>query len=110
MAELTRVHGINSFKAFMAYKDTWQLGDADLLHMFAACKEIGAIAQVHAENGDAIEEVSCFFCCTDNRIHDILDFGLPERTNSVRFPYEVVGRIILAIYLQFSFKRRTSSF
>lgn len=58
MEELTEEHGINSFKMFMAYKDTWQLGDADLLESFKQCKAIGALAQVHAENGDIIKEVS----------------------------------------------------
>lgn len=58
MQELTEDLGINSFKMFMAYKDTWQLGDGDLLESFKRCKELGALAQVHAENGDAIKEVS----------------------------------------------------
>ncbi|XP_042876020.1 dihydropyrimidinase-like isoform X4 [Penaeus japonicus] len=58
MRELTDDHGINSFKMFMAYKDTWQLGDSDLLESFKSCKELGALAQVHAENGDAIKENS----------------------------------------------------
>ncbi|XP_069994636.1 dihydropyrimidinase-like isoform X6 [Penaeus vannamei] len=58
MQELTEDLGINSFKMFMAYKDTWQLGDGDLLESFKRCKELGALAQVHAENGDAIKEKS----------------------------------------------------
>ncbi|XP_045110518.1 dihydropyrimidinase-like isoform X4 [Portunus trituberculatus] len=58
MEELTEEHGINSFKMFMAYKDTWQLDDHDLLESFKQCKEIGALAQVHAENGDVIKENS----------------------------------------------------
>ncbi|MCL4129747.1 UNVERIFIED_CONTAM: hypothetical protein GTU68_030726, partial [Idotea baltica] len=56
MAELTQEHGINSFKMFLAYKDVWQLNDEDLLEAFKACKSIGALAQVHAENGDIIKE------------------------------------------------------
>lgn len=58
MGELAREHGVNSFKMFMAYKDTWQLDDKDLLESFKRCKEIGALAQVHAENGDVIKEKS----------------------------------------------------
>ncbi|XP_050733590.1 dihydropyrimidinase-like isoform X6 [Eriocheir sinensis] len=58
MEELTEEHGINSFKMFMAYKDTWQLGDDELLESFKQCKAIGAVAQVHAENGDIIKEKS----------------------------------------------------
>ncbi|XP_076041163.1 collapsin Response Mediator Protein isoform X3 [Oratosquilla oratoria] len=56
MEELTLSHGINSFKMFMAYKDVWQLDDGDLLESFKRCKELGALAQVHAEHGDAIKE------------------------------------------------------
>ena len=58
MAQLVSECGVNSFKMFMAYADTWQLLDADLLKAFAQCKAIGALAQVHAENGDVIKEVS----------------------------------------------------
>ncbi|XP_071528927.1 dihydropyrimidinase isoform X5 [Panulirus ornatus] len=58
MEELTDQHGINSFKMFMAYKDTWQLGDEDLMKAFKTCKELCALAQVHAENGDIIKENS----------------------------------------------------
>ena len=49
--------GVNSFKAFMAYKDVFMLNDTELYNMFKKCKEVGAIAQVHAENGNLIEEV-----------------------------------------------------
>ena len=49
--------GINSFKVFMAYKDVFMLDDTDLYHVFKKCKEIGAIAMVHAENGGLIAEV-----------------------------------------------------
>jgi dihydropyrimidinase len=57
MEELCRDHGINSFKMFMAYKDLWQLDDTELFEAFEKCKQLGAVAQVHAENGDIIKEV-----------------------------------------------------
>ncbi|XP_046654492.1 dihydropyrimidinase-like isoform X4 [Daphnia pulicaria] len=56
MEELCRDHGINSFKMFMAYKDLWQLDDTELFEAFERCKQLGAVAQVHAENGDIIKE------------------------------------------------------
>ncbi len=48
--------GINSFKMFMAYKDVFMVRDNEMLEIFKTCREIGAIGQVHAENGDVIEE------------------------------------------------------
>lgn len=57
MQTLTEEKGINSFKMFMAYKDVFMLQDCELHAAFSHCRELGAIAQVHAENGDLIAEV-----------------------------------------------------
>lgn len=54
MKILCRDFGINSFKMFMAYKDVFMVTDGELYEAFETCKEIGAIAQVHAENGEVI--------------------------------------------------------
>ncbi|XP_018057974.1 PREDICTED: dihydropyrimidinase isoform X8 [Atta colombica] len=56
MATLVKEHGVGSFKMFMAYHDMFMLRDPELIETFKACKEIGAIAMVHAENGDLIAE------------------------------------------------------
>lgn len=48
--------GISSFKMFMAYKGVFQLNDAELYEAMSRCKEIGAVSQVHAENGDVVAE------------------------------------------------------
>lgn len=57
MEILCKEHGVNSFKSFMAYKGMLMLNDGELYTVFEHCKKLGAIAQVHAENGDIIAEV-----------------------------------------------------
>uniref|UniRef100_A0A8C8A0L2 Dihydropyrimidinase n=1 Tax=Oryzias sinensis TaxID=183150 RepID=A0A8C8A0L2_9TELE len=56
METLAKEKGVNSFKMFMAYKDVFMLSDSELHAAFTQCKDIGAVAQVHAENGDLIAE------------------------------------------------------
>lgn len=56
MGILARDKGVNSFKMFMAYKGLYMVQDEQMYAAFSRCKEIGAIAQVHAENGDLIAE------------------------------------------------------
>ena len=48
--------GINSFKFFMAYKNALMINDELLLEGLKRCKSLGALAMVHAENGDAVYE------------------------------------------------------
>lgn len=54
MRTLCEERGVNSFKMFMAYKGLFQLDDSELYDAFERCKELGAVAQVHAENGSII--------------------------------------------------------
>jgi len=54
MAPLVNDHGITSFKFFLAYKGRLMLPDHDLIAGFRRCRELGAMAQVHAENGEII--------------------------------------------------------
>ncbi|XP_072382497.1 dihydropyrimidinase isoform X4 [Diabrotica undecimpunctata] len=52
MEILVKEHGVNSFKVFMAYG--FMLNDAELYSAFEQCHNLGALAQVHAENGSII--------------------------------------------------------
>lgn len=56
MEILVKEKGINSFKFFMAYKGSLMVNDEILLKGLKMCKDLGALAQVHAENGDAVAE------------------------------------------------------
>ncbi|XP_012984914.1 dihydropyrimidinase [Melopsittacus undulatus] len=56
MKTLVQNKGVNSFKMFMAYKDIYMLNDEELYEAFCCCKELGAVAQVHAENGELIAQ------------------------------------------------------
>jgi dihydropyrimidinase len=54
MARLVNEHGIVSFKFFLAYKGRLMLPDEELFAGFRRCRELGALVQVHAENGEVI--------------------------------------------------------
>jgi dihydropyrimidinase len=54
MQSVVRDHGITSFKFFLAYKGGLMLPDEDLIAGFLRCRELGALPQVHAENGELI--------------------------------------------------------
>lgn len=54
MRLLCEENGINTFQVFTAFKDLYQLNDSEMYDVFEKCKELGALPQVHAENGDII--------------------------------------------------------
>ncbi|XP_012720998.2 dihydropyrimidinase-related protein 1 isoform X1 [Fundulus heteroclitus] len=53
---LVQDKGINSFQLYMAYKDVYQMSDAQLYEAFSFLKQLGAVVLVHAENGDLIAQ------------------------------------------------------
>ncbi|KAJ4971188.1 hypothetical protein NE237_004287 [Protea cynaroides] len=56
MEIMVQEKGINSFKFFLAYKGSLMIRDELLLEGLKKCKSLGALAMVHAENGDAVAE------------------------------------------------------
>ena len=59
---------------FLAYKDVFMLDDSQLYASFRKCKELGALAMVHAENGHLIEQVS-----VQMRIYPVISFRPLEK-------------------------------
>ena len=59
MEELVKEHGVNSFKIDMEAEDeeegTVRFDNQQLIEIFECCKSLGAVVQVHAENGTAIK-------------------------------------------------------
>ncbi|MEH6548316.1 MAG: amidohydrolase family protein, partial [Sneathiella sp.] len=54
MGILAEQEGINSFKHFMAYKNAIMVSDEMMIASFSRCRELGAMATVHAENGEMV--------------------------------------------------------
>jgi dihydropyrimidinase len=57
LAEIPRLvdEGVTSLKLFMAYKGSIMIDDGTLLQVLKKAHESGALAMVHAENGDIID-------------------------------------------------------
>ncbi|CAM4284713.1 dihydropyrimidinase [Palleronia rufa] len=58
METVVRTRGINTFKHFMAYKGALMVQDDEMYASFQRLAELGAIALVHAENGDVVADLS----------------------------------------------------
>ncbi|WP_116082377.1 dihydropyrimidinase [Tropicimonas sp. IMCC34011] len=58
MKTVIEQYGINSFKHFMAYKGALMVQDDEMYASFQRLAELGAIALVHAENGDVVADLS----------------------------------------------------
>jgi len=57
MAAIVNEHGVNTFKHFMAYKGALMVEDDVLFHSFKRCADLGAMAMVHAENGEVVAQL-----------------------------------------------------
>ncbi len=58
MKTVVQERGINTFKHFLAYKGALMVNDDELFSSFNRLAELGAIAMVHAENGDVVAEMT----------------------------------------------------
>ena len=101
METLVREHGVNSFQMFMAYKDFMMLRDSELYQAMQTCKDIGAIARVHAENGELVAEVHIQRDTQINtHIYSLVfffSFNFKIKTNTRKAQRSLCGMAICAI-------------
>ncbi|MGG3799660.1 dihydropyrimidinase [Metabacillus fastidiosus] len=86
---LVEKEGITSIKLFMAYKGQLMVNDSKMYKLMKKAGELGIITNVHAENGDVIEELveeALFNGCTSPIYH--------AYTRPVRTEAEATGRAL----------------
>ncbi len=66
MATIVNDKGINSFKHFMAYKGALMVDDDEMFSSFQRVGELGALAMVHAENGDVVAQMQAKLLAAGN--------------------------------------------
>ena len=71
--------GINTFKHFMAYKGSLMVNDDEMFASFKRCAELGAIALVHAENGDIVAEMSAKLLAEGNNGPEAHAYSRPSQ-------------------------------
>lgn len=54
MRTVVQDHGVTSFKVFMAYKNAIMVDDHELYQVMKHAAKLGAVVNVHAENGDSV--------------------------------------------------------
>ena len=90
MKPVVEDHGITTFKHFMAYKGALMVNDDELYASFRRCKELGAIALVHAENGDVVAELSARLLAEGNRGPEAHAYSRPPQVEG-----EAMNRAIM---------------
>uniref|UniRef100_A0A3P8V7W8 Dihydropyrimidinase like 5a n=1 Tax=Cynoglossus semilaevis TaxID=244447 RepID=A0A3P8V7W8_CYNSE len=92
MEKLVREEGVNSFQMFMAYKDTFMLRDSELFQVLHHCKDIGAIARVHAENGELVAEAAKEALELGISGPEGIDISRPEETYLC--PFSIYSKVV----------------
>ncbi|MFH1321090.1 MAG: dihydropyrimidinase [Bacteroidota bacterium] len=57
LVDIIEKEGITSFKTFMAYKGALMIDDGQMVALMKQMKELGGLVQVHATNGDIIDNL-----------------------------------------------------
>ena len=79
MKTVVKDRGINTFKHFLAYKGALMVNDDELFSSFKRLSELGAIAMVHAENGDVVAEMTAKLLAEGNTGPEAHAFSRPSQ-------------------------------
>ena len=96
MATIVNDKGINSFKHFMAYKGALMVDDDEMFSSFQRVGELGALAMVHAENGDVVAQMQARLLAEGNNGPEAHAFSRPtevegEATNRAIMIADMAG-------------------
>jgi dihydropyrimidinase len=102
MAEVVD-RGITSFKHFMAYKGALMVNDDELYSSFQRVRDLGAIAMVHAENGDVVAELSAQLLAKGNTGPEAHAYSRPaqvegEATNRAIMIADMAGAPLYVVH------------
>jgi len=90
METVVKDRGINTFKHFMAYKGALMVQDDEMYASFQRLAELGAIALVHAENGDVVADLSAKLLAEGNTGPEAHAYSRPPQVEG-----EAVNRAIM---------------
>lgn len=96
--------GITSFKHFMAYKGALMVNDDELFASFRRCGDLGALAMVHAENGDVVAELSARLLAEGNSGPEAHAYSRPpqvegEATNRAIMVADMAGVPLYVVHV-----------
>ncbi|WP_022704787.1 dihydropyrimidinase [Pseudorhodobacter ferrugineus] len=95
--------GITSFKHFLAYKGALMVNDDELYSSFQRVADLGAIAMVHAENGDVVAELSAKLLAAGNTGPEAHAYSRPpqvegEATNRAIMIADMAGAPLYVVH------------
>jgi dihydropyrimidinase len=95
--------GITSFNHFLAYKGALMVNDDELYSSFQRVRDLGAIAMVHAENGDVVAELSAKLLAEGNTGPEAHAYSRPpqvegEATNRAIMIADMAGAPLYVVH------------
>jgi dihydropyrimidinase len=104
MKTVVEKEGITTFKHFMAYKGALMVNDDEMFASFKRLSELGAIALVHAENGDVVAELQAKLMAEGNTGPEAHAYSRPaavegEATNRAIMIADMVGVPLYVVHV-----------